>query len=284
MRYLFVTLALVCWIVAGCSDESGGERSGEGESCTKTADCVDGLRCVALTCARDTTAVKKEWSDYLDKVIPAYCAWAGDKCSSTWTKAECLAEVQKEGVKATALNCARNLDYYQKNKAALDACLTADPACGGDDLKHFCALLSGVDFDKCAPPTKLDGGVKTDSGTTPNCVQTTFKVTNWPGSSSNNSLYTGTSWKMKDCTEIQPDNLTITVKCPKGAFGNARLISEGCGVLGIAAPGNVLTDVGSAPSGGYNKCSGQTVSNTTITCYQECKKLLKFQISNGPCQ
>jgi hypothetical protein len=267
----------------GCSDESGGEKSAVGESCTKTADCQDGLRCISLTCTKDSADTKQEFSDYLDKYFPAFCAWLGS-CKATYTKAECLAELQKEGFMISALNCPYNVDFYQQNKAAMDACLSANPACGGDDLKHHCSILAGVDFEKCKPPIKLDGGgVKLDGGTTPNCIQTTFKVTNWPGSASNNSLYTGTSWELKSCTEIQPDNLTITIKCPKGAFGKARLISEGCGVLGIAAPGNILSDVGAAPSGGYSKCSGQTVSNTTVTCYQECKKLLKFEITNGPC-
>ncbi len=276
-----VALVLLSWIAAGCS---GGARSTEGESCAKTADCKDGLRCVSLVCTRSSADAKKELSAYLDKFLPAYCAWLADACSSSDTQADCLAEIEQEGIKSEALACQYNVDFYQQHKAAMDACLTASPPCKGtDDPDAFCAILDGLDFEHCQTATPPDGGGgKLDGGGSPGCVQTTFEVTNWPGTSYNNSLYTGTSWQMDDCTEIQSDDLTITVRCPKNAFGNARLISEGCGVLGIAAPGNVLTDVGAAPSSG-NKCSGQTVSNTSITCYQECHKLLRFKITSGPC-
>jgi hypothetical protein len=107
-------------------------------------------------------------------------------------------------------------------------------------------------------------------------------VTNWSGASYNNSLYTGTSWDFEGCTEIQPSDLTITIQCQAGATGNARLISEGCGVLGIAAPGNILNSVGAEPSSG-TPCAGQTVKDTTITCYQECRRELRFRITSGSC-
>lgn len=131
--------------------------------------------------------------------------------------------------------------------------------------------------------TTTDSGGPSDSGVMSNCVQTTFKITNWPGMAYSNSFYTGTSWMLKNCTEIQSDLLTITIKCPKDmATGNTDFISEGCGVLGAAAPGNVLTDKGANPSSG-TKCAGQVVTNKTITCYQQCSKLLQFQITSGPC-
>ncbi|MEW5852418.1 MAG: hypothetical protein AB2A00_26760 [Myxococcota bacterium] len=57
MRCRF-TLALLPLLLAGCEacnggngdGDAGGPRSGLGESCTRTADCSEGLACVALTC------------------------------------------------------------------------------------------------------------------------------------------------------------------------------------------------------------------------------------------
>lgn len=121
-----------------------------------------------------------------------------------------------------------------------------------------------------------------DSAEGSDCTETTFEITNWPGASLSNSLYTGTSWEMDGCTEIQPSDLKITIQCNAGATGNARLISEGCGVLGIAAPGNILNSVGAEPAAGRTACAGQTV-RSTITCYQECRKELRFRISSGSC-
>jgi len=114
------------------------------------------------------------------------------------------------------------------------------------------------------------------------CIETTFEITNWPGAGASNSLYTGTSWELDDCTMIQPDPLIVTIRCPVDSFGQTRLISEGCGVLGVAAPGNVLSDVGASPSSG-TACAGQVVDNETIRCSQECRGLLNFRITSGPC-
>lgn len=42
---------LIALVVAGCSASGdAGRKSGLGESCTRTADCVTGARCVAQTC------------------------------------------------------------------------------------------------------------------------------------------------------------------------------------------------------------------------------------------
>ena len=48
------------------------------------------------------------------------------------------------------------------------------------------------------------------------CIQTTYEITNWTGEAYGNTLYTGTSWKMEDCTEIQSSALSITVRCSRG--------------------------------------------------------------------
>jgi len=37
-------------MLCGCDDGGGEIKSGEGESCTKTADCEDGLKCFDLIC------------------------------------------------------------------------------------------------------------------------------------------------------------------------------------------------------------------------------------------
>ena len=47
MRHLFMLLTLLA--LTSCDEEIGG-RSGEGENCTKTADCEDGFVCLDFVC------------------------------------------------------------------------------------------------------------------------------------------------------------------------------------------------------------------------------------------
>lgn len=46
-------LSILCLFTA-CSEGESGPKSAQGESCTKTADCETGLRCIELTCVSDT--------------------------------------------------------------------------------------------------------------------------------------------------------------------------------------------------------------------------------------
>ncbi len=51
-RYLYVIVTLLLPACAGGSDGSDESLSGKGESCTKTADCESGLKCVDLVCVQ----------------------------------------------------------------------------------------------------------------------------------------------------------------------------------------------------------------------------------------
>lgn len=144
-----------------------------------------------------------------------------------------------------------------------------------------CFLFLGFHMTLLSAVSACSGSGGSDSGGS-GCTETTYEITNWSGSGESNTLYTGTSCELEWCTQIQSDPLTITIQCQADAYGNTDLISEGCGVLGIASPGNILTDVGASPSSG-TACAGQTVSGGSVTCYQECRELLPFRITSGSC-
>lgn len=227
------------------------------------------------------TKTNASYEDFVDKVPQAYCDWAV-KCGKATDTQKCLADYARD---ISALrSCTEAARFYQDHQQDADACVNGSPgACAAsDDFDHFCPVFGSIDLDKACRPR--EGGVTpADSGTS-DCIETTFKVTNWSGTTANNSLYTGTSWTLTSCTQLQPDFLTITIKCPKGAFGNTDLISEGCAVLRVAAPGNILIDAGAAPSAGKTACASKTVTNTTVTCYQKCKRELEFKITSGACK
>lgn len=160
---LGITLA-----AAACT--STGGTSEKGESCTKTADCVSGLRCVNNVCIDENAPDPKEaFGAWLDKFGPAFCEWQA-KCFPTADKAKCLASLAKGSeVYQDIIGCQSKVNYYTQHRAALDACLTAKPACGsGDDPDDFCAAVGEMgEPDKCAT-AQPDGGTSgTGIPTTP---------------------------------------------------------------------------------------------------------------------
>ena len=237
---------------------------------------------VVLVAACSDSKTNAGYDDFVNKVPQAYCDWAV-KCGKASDVPKCVDDFTEE---ARALrSCAEAARFYQDHQQAADACVSGSPgACAGsDDFSSFCPAFASIDLDKACVPK--DGGVPAkDTGGTPDCVETTFQVTNWSGAPASNSLYTGTSWALPNCTQMQPDLLTVTIKCPKVSFGNTDLISEGCAILQVAAPGNILGDKGAAPSAGKTPCAGKTVTNTTITCYQKCKRELELKITSGACK
>jgi len=57
-RFVISMMASSMLLLGACS--GGGPRSGEGENCTKTADCESDLKCFSFICVRDTQGV---WFD-----------------------------------------------------------------------------------------------------------------------------------------------------------------------------------------------------------------------------
>jgi formylglycine-generating enzyme required for sulfatase activity len=62
-KRLALALGLFMWAYSGCEGGSGAILSGAGESCTKTADCEWGLKCVAMMCVVDDTAEKDTFGE-----------------------------------------------------------------------------------------------------------------------------------------------------------------------------------------------------------------------------
>jgi hypothetical protein len=62
-KRLALVLGLFMWAFSGCQVGSGAILSGAGESCTKTADCEWGLKCVAMVCVVDDTAEKDTFGE-----------------------------------------------------------------------------------------------------------------------------------------------------------------------------------------------------------------------------
>jgi hypothetical protein len=55
MKRALISLMFVLLIVVGsCGGDDSSSKGGVGESCTKTADCKDGLKCIDLVCVSDS--------------------------------------------------------------------------------------------------------------------------------------------------------------------------------------------------------------------------------------
>jgi len=98
-------------------------------------------------------------SGYLDRLVPAYCAWvAGCSGEGTGASSSCMTEALAEV--APYRTCAAAETFYDAHRAELDACLTnAAPACGNDDPGTFCPAIAGVESLGCKA-----GGASSSSG------------------------------------------------------------------------------------------------------------------------
>ena len=60
--YVVIVVGLAL-LLCGCDVGDEGRSSGPGESCTRTADCEKGLRCLALVCQNDVPTPEGTWKD-----------------------------------------------------------------------------------------------------------------------------------------------------------------------------------------------------------------------------
>lgn len=100
-------------------------------------------------------------SGYLDRLGPAYCDWLiGCGKATSADRSTCLADFNKES--AAVRSCAPAQTFYDQHSGALEACLSAKPACGNDDVDTFCAELAKFDAASCT--SSGDGGTSGSDG------------------------------------------------------------------------------------------------------------------------
>jgi len=76
---LMIGVALFFLGCAGCDRLPWEGASAEGESCTRTADCESGLKCVALVCLSESNAML---SEDLEAATPSDCEGAANSIFS----------------------------------------------------------------------------------------------------------------------------------------------------------------------------------------------------------